>query len=430
MPKITGLDVPPELLSDFYSAVKLTGDIDEGRIDSKHVLQSRSLLQLLTAKQGNPKWVSFYKSLSSHYKFKWSLLATNSGISPGKQAALTNSIREVLSLEPLTVPSRYFVDFILLIEVSDPASDLHIRLSRSDIVKFPVSLVKFPDKLFIKTAINMNKYRGDFSFCYSSNLTAFGANPYAKFTASLGLTSNDTEFSIPLVFDIPLSCSWSKQSFDFYAIKWPYFPDKWSAPHWTYEYAFTFWHTPGYTDPIVFSFDFIAGAKYHLTVSRYSWNTGDFHITAAGVVDQWITGGDNLNIDFVAVSSAHMTITPPSAYSEWIFVDCYFVGVFHDLQIDVELNDVRGSLALDNLRYKFVFAIAQGREITPYKLNSVPLDTTCDYVKTENLPAGCTELWQAISVPSGASFDKVFLDFEAGVPSLSIGFDYGLPIWL
>jgi len=243
-------------------------------------------------------------------------------------------------------------------------------------------------------------------------LSAYGSPPSCVLTFSVSGISNGTAYTRSKAYSLALSSGWARNEISMQNLRYTSYDCTISGANWSRTDTRFFHHDVGSGAPIDLNYDFVAGLEYYVHVSPWFSGSPAFHVNAAGYINADIPAGSYGWWQFVAVSSAHLQVTLASTFHGTMQIFIRVVGTFTKFDVDLALANVRGYLALDNISFNSPYDISLSRNFAPYKIDFIPMDAGCNFVKTENLPAGCSELWQELSLPSGADYDRVYLDYE------------------
>lgn len=208
MAKTSYIDILPEVEDPFFSSLQPGDRFTFGRVSRKNVLISRKRKTGLSQRSLLPEIAAAWAGLSGAQKTAWSDAGAECNLNGYRLFTQDYCARRVNDLAGLATPSLFHQSWVGQIHIGAPATEVKLVQihPRSYYIKQKVYGKKSMYNPVVVTEDLTLPF--DLSLNYKSNLTAEGADPYAKFYAEFWYSYQGVNLLYNLEIPLDLSAGW------------------------------------------------------------------------------------------------------------------------------------------------------------------------------------------------------------------------------
>lgn len=208
MAKTSYIDIPPEIDEFYFSGLQPGDRFTFARIGRKNKLLSRKAKKGVSQKSLLPEIATVWATLSGAEKTAWSSAGAQSNLNGWRLFIQDYCARRVNDLAGLATPSLLHQSWVGQLQISAPASEAKLIQAhpRNYYIKKKIigtksmySPVLITEDITLPITLSIN---------YNSDLTAEGANPYAKLYAEIWYSYQGRNLFYLLEIPFDLSTGW------------------------------------------------------------------------------------------------------------------------------------------------------------------------------------------------------------------------------
>ena len=208
MAKTSYIDILPEVEDQFFSSLQPGDRFTFGRVARKNLLLSRKRKVGVSQRSLLPEIAAAWAGLSGAHKIAWSDAGAECNLNGYRLFTQDYCARRANDLAGLATPSLFHQSFVGQIHIEAPATEVKLVQihPRSYYIKQKIYGKKSMYNPVVVTEDLTLPF--DLSLNYKSNLTAEGANPYAKIYAEFWYSYQGVNLLYNLEIPLDLVADW------------------------------------------------------------------------------------------------------------------------------------------------------------------------------------------------------------------------------